>query len=122
VTAQATEADRTDTRRPGPLSRRELRIVSWVVTAYLLTSTAVTRLWGKLPDVYGPRNTFQAAIAIFLGGSMLSGPRARDGPRRGRRPPGVPGQGRGAGRQDDRAADPGARLGPDLRAALPPCC
>ena len=50
-----------------------LNHLSWVVTAYLLTSTAVTPLWGKLSDLYGRRPTFQAAIAIFLVGSMLSG-------------------------------------------------
>jgi EmrB/QacA subfamily drug resistance transporter len=50
-----------------------LNHLSWVVTAYLLTSTAVTPLWGKLSDLYGRRGTFQAAIAIFLVGSMLSG-------------------------------------------------
>jgi EmrB/QacA subfamily drug resistance transporter len=50
-----------------------LNHLSWVVTAYLLTSTAVTPLWGKLSDLYGRRGTFQAAIAIFMAGSMLSG-------------------------------------------------
>src|ERR1043166_10179836 len=50
-----------------------LNHLSWVVTAYLLTATAVTPLWGKLSDLYGRRGTFQAAIAIFLVGSMLSG-------------------------------------------------
>jgi EmrB/QacA subfamily drug resistance transporter len=50
-----------------------LNHLSWVVTAYLLTSTAVTPLWGKLSDLYGRRGTFQAAIVIFLAGSMLSG-------------------------------------------------
>jgi MFS family permease len=50
-----------------------LNHLSWVITAYLLTSTAVTPLWGKLSDLYGRRRTFQAAIAIFLAGSMLSG-------------------------------------------------
>jgi EmrB/QacA subfamily drug resistance transporter len=47
--------------------------LSWVVTAYLLTSTAVTPLWGKISDLYGRRMIFQAAIAIFVCGSMLSG-------------------------------------------------
>jgi EmrB/QacA subfamily drug resistance transporter len=47
--------------------------LSWVVTAYLLTSTAVTPLWGKLSDLYGRRLTFQAAIVIFLVGSALCG-------------------------------------------------
>src|SRR4029078_4946694 len=47
--------------------------LSWVVTAYLLTSTAVTPLWGKISDLYGRRKVFQAAIGIFVVGSMLSG-------------------------------------------------
>jgi EmrB/QacA subfamily drug resistance transporter len=47
--------------------------LSWVVTAYLLTSTAVTPLWGKISDLYGRRLIFQAAIAIFIAGSALSG-------------------------------------------------
>jgi EmrB/QacA subfamily drug resistance transporter len=50
-----------------------LNHLSWVVTAYLLTSTAVTPLWGKLSDLYGRRGAFQAAIVVFLVGSMLSG-------------------------------------------------
>ena len=47
--------------------------LSWVVTAYLLTSTAATPLFGKLSDLYGRKLLFQSAIAIFLVGSMLSG-------------------------------------------------
>ena len=50
-----------------------LNHLSWVVTAYLLTSTAVSPLWGKLSDLYGRRGTFQTAIAIFLAGSILCG-------------------------------------------------
>jgi MFS family permease len=47
--------------------------LSWVVTAYLLTSTAVTPLWGKISDLYGRRPIFQAAISMFVLGSLLSG-------------------------------------------------
>jgi MFS family permease len=47
--------------------------LSWIVTAYLLASTASTPLWGKLGDMYGRKRLFQAAIAIFLVGSALSG-------------------------------------------------
>ncbi len=47
--------------------------LSWVVTAYLLTSTAVTPLWGKISDLYGRRRVFQAAIGVFVLGSALSG-------------------------------------------------
>ena len=47
--------------------------LSWVVTAYLLTSTAATPLWGKVSDLYGRRRIFQLAIIIFLIGSALCG-------------------------------------------------
>ncbi|HEX6933012.1 MAG TPA: MFS transporter [Streptosporangiaceae bacterium] len=47
--------------------------LSWVVTAYLLASTVCTPLWGKLGDLYGRKTFFQAAIVIFLIGSVLSG-------------------------------------------------
>ena len=47
--------------------------LSWIVTAYILASTASTPLWGKLGDQYGRKIFFQAAIVIFLVGSALSG-------------------------------------------------
>jgi EmrB/QacA subfamily drug resistance transporter len=47
--------------------------LSWVVTAYLLASTVSAPLYGKLGDLYGRRQVFQAAIVIFLLGSILSG-------------------------------------------------
>lgn len=47
--------------------------LAWVVTAYLLTATAATPLWGKISDLYGRRPIFQAAIVIFLAGSALCG-------------------------------------------------
>ncbi|MEY9966119.1 EmrB/QacA subfamily drug resistance transporter [Streptacidiphilus sp. MAP12-16] len=47
--------------------------LSWVVTAYLLTSTAATPLWGKISDLYGRRIIFQSAIVVFLIGSALAG-------------------------------------------------
>jgi EmrB/QacA subfamily drug resistance transporter len=47
--------------------------LSWVVTSYLLASTASTPLYGKLGDMYGRKPVFLAAIVIFLAGSMLSG-------------------------------------------------
>jgi EmrB/QacA subfamily drug resistance transporter len=50
-----------------------LNHLSWVVTAYLLTSTVSTPLWGKLGDLYGRKKLFQAAIVIFLIGSALAG-------------------------------------------------
>jgi EmrB/QacA subfamily drug resistance transporter len=50
-----------------------LNHLSWVVTAYLLTLTISTPLWGKLGDLYGRKNLFQLSIVIFLVGSILSG-------------------------------------------------
>jgi EmrB/QacA subfamily drug resistance transporter len=50
-----------------------LEHLSWVVTAYLLTSTASTPLWGKISDLNGRRPMFQAAIIIFLVGSLIAG-------------------------------------------------
>ncbi|MGZ4208073.1 MAG: MDR family MFS transporter [Actinomycetota bacterium] len=47
--------------------------LSWVVTAYLLTATVSVPLYGKISDLYGRKNIFQAAIVIFLAGSVLSG-------------------------------------------------
>ena len=47
--------------------------LSWVVVAYLLASTVSTPLWGKLGDLHGRKVYFQAAIIIFLVGSMLCG-------------------------------------------------
>ncbi|MGW0909674.1 MDR family MFS transporter [Streptomyces sp. NPDC002853] len=47
--------------------------LSWVVTAYLLTTAASTPIWGKLGDMYGRKGSFMTAVVIFLIGSMLSG-------------------------------------------------
>ena len=47
--------------------------IAWVITAYLLATTVSTPLWGKLGDMYGRKVFFQAAIVIFLIGSVLSG-------------------------------------------------
>jgi EmrB/QacA subfamily drug resistance transporter len=47
--------------------------LSWVVTSFLLTSTATTPLYGKLSDLYGRKPLFIAAILIFLAGSVLCG-------------------------------------------------
>ncbi len=47
--------------------------LAWVVTAYLLSSTVSTPLWGKLGDQYGRKIFFQAAIVIFVVGSALCG-------------------------------------------------
>jgi EmrB/QacA subfamily drug resistance transporter len=47
--------------------------LSWVVTAYILATTASTPLWGKLGDQFGRKTLFQSSIVIFLIGSALCG-------------------------------------------------
>ena len=47
--------------------------LSWVVSSYLLTSTVVTPLYGKLSDLLGRRVVYQASILLFMGGSLLCG-------------------------------------------------
>ncbi len=50
-----------------------LNHLSWVVTAYVLTATITTPLYGKLGDLYGRKRLLVTAIIIFLAGSALSG-------------------------------------------------
>src|SRR3954449_9366341 len=50
-----------------------LEHLSWVVTAYLLALTVVTPLYGKLGDLYGRKVVLQAALVLFLIGSVLCG-------------------------------------------------
>ena len=50
-----------------------LQHLSWVVTAYLLASTVVGPLYGKLGDLYGRKRVLQVALVIFLAGSALCG-------------------------------------------------
>jgi len=47
--------------------------LSWIVTAYLLATTVVVPLYGKLGDLFGRRIVLQAAVIIFLIGSALCG-------------------------------------------------
>src|ERR1700694_1745591 len=46
---------------------------SWVVTSYLLASTIVTAVVGKLGDLFGRKAVFQTAVVFFLAGSVLCG-------------------------------------------------
>lgn len=50
-----------------------LERIGWVITAYLLTQTVSTPLYGRLGDLYGRKRILQIAIVIFLGGSALCG-------------------------------------------------
>jgi len=50
-----------------------LSVQAWVTTAYLITSTISTPLYGKLSDLYGRRPFFLTAISLFVVGSALCG-------------------------------------------------
>jgi len=50
-----------------------LSIQAWATTAYLITATISTPLYGKLSDLYGRRPWFITAIVLFVVGSLLSG-------------------------------------------------
>jgi EmrB/QacA subfamily drug resistance transporter len=47
--------------------------LAWVVTAYLLASTASTAVYGPISDVYGRKRMYQFAIVVFVLGSVLCG-------------------------------------------------
>jgi EmrB/QacA subfamily drug resistance transporter len=47
--------------------------LSWVITSYLLTSTVVAPLYGKLGDLYGRKRMMQISVVLFLLGSALAG-------------------------------------------------
>jgi EmrB/QacA subfamily drug resistance transporter len=50
-----------------------LELYSWVTTAYLLSSTVMVPVWGKLGDLYGRKPVLLAGIGLFLVGSWLAG-------------------------------------------------
>jgi EmrB/QacA subfamily drug resistance transporter len=50
-----------------------LSIQAWVTTAFLITSTIATPLFGKLSDIYGRKPLFMLAISIFILGSAMCG-------------------------------------------------
>ncbi|MFX8731609.1 MFS transporter, partial [Acinetobacter baumannii] len=49
----------------------DFALISWVVTSYLLVSTCVTPILGKLSDLYGRRVILLICLAVFLGASAL---------------------------------------------------
>lgn len=50
-----------------------LNAYSWVFTAYMLTSTTMVPIFGKLSDIYGIRPVYLVAVILFLAGSILCG-------------------------------------------------
>src|SRR5207302_6137904 len=46
---------------------------TWVSTSYLLASTVMVPIYGKLSDIFGRKSIFLVGVVIFLTGSALSG-------------------------------------------------
>jgi EmrB/QacA subfamily drug resistance transporter len=57
-----------------------LNLYAWVTTSYLLTSTVMVPIWGKLSDLHGRKPVLLAGIGVFLVGSWLSGLSGEFGP------------------------------------------
>ncbi len=92
--------------------------LSWIVSAYLLTSTAATPIYGKLCDMYGRRLLLLPALALFIAG--VGAVRAGAVAAAADRVPGAAGAGRrradgdGAGGDRRRGVPAGARALPGL--------
>jgi EmrB/QacA subfamily drug resistance transporter len=52
---------------------QDVSSLSWVITAYLLASTAVAPVFGTLSDIYGRRAMIITALSLFIAGSVLCG-------------------------------------------------
>lgn len=69
--------DQTIVATAGPEIQRDLQIhaalYAWITTAYLVASTVMMPIWGKLSDVYGRKPILLWGVGLFLIGSFLSG-------------------------------------------------
>jgi len=50
-----------------------IHLYSWVFSSYMLTRATALPIFGKLCDLYGSRNLFLAAVALFMASSVLAG-------------------------------------------------
>src|SRR5271166_5635321 len=70
----AIEATIVSTAMPGIVGRLGgLQLYSWVFSAFLLTQTATTVVFGKLSDLLGRKKVIHYGIGLFLIGSLLCG-------------------------------------------------
>src|SRR2546425_1243567 len=49
----------------------DVHALPWLITAYLIASTSVTPLYGKISDIRGRRFTLAVAISIYMAGSLV---------------------------------------------------
>src|SRR5579875_1337637 len=57
-----------------------LELYAWVTTAYLLASTVMVPIYGKMSDIYGRKPVLVTGVAIFILGSALCGLSGEFGP------------------------------------------
>ncbi|MGH6676057.1 MAG: MFS transporter, partial [Xanthobacteraceae bacterium] len=50
----------------------DIHDLSWVITSYLIASTALTPLYGKVADIHGRRASLMVALGIYMTGSLIS--------------------------------------------------
>lgn len=69
--------DQTIVATAGPEIQRDLQIpaslYAWLTTAYLVASTVMLPIYGRLSDIYGRKPVLMAGVALFLLGSLLCG-------------------------------------------------
>ena len=69
--------DQTIVATAGPAIQKDLgmdaALYVWITTAYLVASTVLVPVWGKLSDLYGRKPTLVAGIVVFLVGSLACG-------------------------------------------------
>ena len=69
--------DQTIVSTAGPAIQRDLRIpaalYAWITTSYLVASTVMVPIWGKLSDIFGRKPVLLAGVGLFLFGSLLCG-------------------------------------------------
>src|SRR5512135_1016157 len=69
--------DNTIVSTAGPAIQKDMHIAPalyvWITTAYLVASTVLVPIYGKLSDLFGRRRILLVAIGIFLAGSFLCG-------------------------------------------------
>lgn len=67
--------DQTVVSTATPMIIRDLAFptswITWLTTSYLVTSTALLPIWGKMSDLYGRRPILLWGLAIFIGASVL---------------------------------------------------
>src|SRR6478752_9040354 len=49
----------------------DIHNLPWLVTAYLISNTAITALYGKISDIHGRRITLMIAISMYMMGSLV---------------------------------------------------